>query len=213
MFLEGYWDEFCILAVINTMGLISPGPDFAIEVRNTLSFGRRIGIATALGIGCGLAVHISYCLFGIAWVIQQSTALFQGIQVLGAFYLLFLGIKGLFSQGKEDLLNPTAKQSLSFFQGWRQGFLTNVLNPKCTLFVLSIFTSLIDPQTPRWVQGIYGAFMILSTWIWFSFLAMILSSQKVLSKLRIVQQWVEKGISLMLCGLGIAVLWTVFSSI
>lgn len=84
---------------ISFVAMISPGPDFLIVLRNALGLGRKHGIATALGIGSGLSIHMAYCIMGIGLIISQSIMLFSAIKYIGAAYLLWLGYKSVKSKG------------------------------------------------------------------------------------------------------------------
>lgn len=76
--------------IIHILGLVSPGPDFVIAVKHSLQYSRATGLWTALGIGLGIIVHVSYCFLGIAFIVSQSILLFNIIKLCGAGYLIFL---------------------------------------------------------------------------------------------------------------------------
>jgi len=81
---------FLGIALIHQLGLMSPGPDFIMAVRNSLTYSRRVGIFTAIGLGLGVMVHIAYCMAGLALVISQSIMLFNTVKLLGGLYLILL---------------------------------------------------------------------------------------------------------------------------
>jgi len=91
------------VSLVHLMAVMSPGPDLVICIKNTLKYSRSIGIWTALGFACGVLVHISYCLLGIAFLISQSILLFSIVKLIGAAYLIFLGVKALFSKSDSKL--------------------------------------------------------------------------------------------------------------
>lgn len=88
-----------ILVGVFFMALLSPGPDFVMAVRQSVMHGRRAGIVTAIGFALGVAVHVTYCLLGIAALISQSIVVFSVLKYLGAAYLLYVGIGALRSRG------------------------------------------------------------------------------------------------------------------
>src|SRR3990167_6518234 len=90
-----YLPSILSLAGLNMIALISPGPDFAVVLRNSLIYSRKTALLTALGIALGLLVHVTYTLFGLGVIIRESTWLFFGVKYLGAGYLLYIGYKGL----------------------------------------------------------------------------------------------------------------------
>ncbi len=202
-----YINEFLALGLIGLLGAMSPGPDFAIVTQNSLQYGKRIGIYTAFGITLGCLIHAAYCVIGIGFIITQSVMLFTLIKYLGAAYLIYLGAKGIFSKKKETNPNVTAtQQALSAHGAMRNGFLVNVLNPKASLCYLSIFTQVIDPQTPRFVQTIYGLELSIIAFFWFALLAWLLSHPITRRKLFSLQYYIEKCLSgfLILLGLKVA---------
>ena len=89
--------EWLAVITITIFAVISPGPDFAMVSRNSLSLSRRAGILTAFGIGAGVLVHVSYTLLGIGVLIRETPALFDILKLVGAAYLVWLGAKMLFS--------------------------------------------------------------------------------------------------------------------
>lgn len=170
------------LALIGTVTLAhllavaSPGPDFLMAVRNSLAYSRRAGIFTAVGFGCGIAVHIAYCLAGLALVISRSAPLFQGIKWLGALYLAYVGIRSLLSRGgTAPEAEPERRPDIPALAAVRMGFLTNVLNPKATLFFLSLFTLVIAPGTPPAVLAAISAILVGNTILWFSLVAVFMT--------------------------------------
>lgn len=168
------------VAMIHLMAVISPGPDLIMCIRNALTYSRRTGLWTALGFGAGIAVHVLYSLAGIALLISKSLLLFNAIKYVGAFYLLYIGIKSLRSQSTTSLEIEKEEQSeISPFQAFKMGFLTNVLNPKASLFFLSLFTLVLSPDTPFWIMMVSSFIMVINTILWFSLVSVFLTQPKV----------------------------------
>lgn len=184
---------FLTITIIAILGAISPGPDFIVVAKNALGCSRKAGCYTSFGIFSGIVFHASYCILGLAIVISQSLLLFGAIRYLGAAYLIYLGIKALFDKNKISGLNSlNAQQKISHWQAYRQGLLINVLNPKCILFMLSIFTVVIKPETPLLLQTLYGLTLAGITALWFCLLSFMLTHEKVYQKLIKAQQWISK---------------------
>ncbi|MFM4848312.1 LysE family transporter [Aeromonas rivipollensis] len=193
--------ELLAVVAITFFAVISPGPDFAMVSRNSLLLSRRTGVLTALGIAAGVCVHVSYTLLGVGLLIQQSLWLFNLIKLAGAAYLIFLGIKMLRAQpatGEEMASQP----ALSSLGALRTGFLTNVLNPKTTIFIVSLFMQVVQPQTPLAVQLGYGAFIVLAHALWFSAVALFFSSESVRARLLAVRHWIDRIFGGLLVGFG-----------
>jgi RhtB (resistance to homoserine/threonine) family protein len=200
--------QFLTVAIVHLLAVISPGPDFAMVSRNSLIYSRRVGIYTALGIALGLGVHITYSLLGIGLIISRSIILFNTIKWIGALYLIYIGIKSLRAkpQAPEIEKGIEKEQTLvSDFKAFKIGFLTNVLNPKATLFILAVFTQVFSLSTPLIVQIICGIEMIVATFIWFSIVAGIFSHSQIKSKLKGIQHHIERVTGAVLIGLGIKV--------
>ena len=193
--------ELLAVVAITFFAVISPGPDFAMVSRNSLLLSRRTGVLTALGIAAGVCIHVSYTLLGVGLLIQQSLWLFNLIKLAGAAYLIFLGIKMLRAQPEtgEELASQPALSSLGAL---RTGFLTNVLNPKTTIFIVSLFMQVVQPQTPLAVQLGYGAFIVLAHALWFSAVALFFSSASVRARLLSVRHWIDRVFGGLLVGFG-----------
>jgi RhtB (resistance to homoserine/threonine) family protein len=168
------------VTVAHLLAVISPGPDFLMAVRNSLACSRRAGIWTAVGFGLGIAVHIAYSLAGLALVISKSVLLFNGIKLLGALYLVYIGIRSLLSRAAPLEVSPEARRDdLSALAALRMGFLTNVLNPKATLFFLSLFTLVISPDTPSPVLAVISVILVLNTILWFSLVSVFMTQERI----------------------------------
>ncbi|WP_421167463.1 LysE family transporter [Aeromonas dhakensis] len=193
--------ELLAVVAITFFAVISPGPDFAMVSRNSLLLSRRSGVLTALGIGAGVCVHVTYTLLGMGLLIQQSLWLFNLIKLAGAAYLIFLGIKML--RAKPASAEVLADQpALSSLGALRTGFLTNVLNPKTTIFIVSLFMQVVQPQTPLAVQLGYGAFIVLAHAVWFSAVAIFFSTDSVRGRLLAVRHWIDRVFGALLVGFG-----------
>lgn len=201
------WHQFLIVAGIHLLAVMSPGPDFAMVMRNSLIYSRRTGVLAAAGLACGIALHVTYSLLGIGLVISRSILLFNAIKWIGAFYLIFIGVKSLFTKVPKNMESTikVEKKDLSTFQAVRMGFLTNALNPKATLFFLALFTTIISRTTPLGYKMLYGLEMVIATFAWFTFVALILSHRRVNNVFSRIKHRIEKIFGVVLVALGIKV--------
>lgn len=168
------------VSLLNLLAAISPGPDFVMCVKNSLNYSRRTGIFTGFGIGLGLSVHITYCAAGIGLLISKSIIAFTIIKFLGAGYLLYMGIGAFLAKSSKINLEEEKKTvDLTRLQAIKIGFLTNVLNPKATLFFLSLFTFVVSKDTPLIVLLIIAFIMIATAIAWFTVVAIFFSHQKI----------------------------------
>lgn len=196
------------VTLIHLLAAISPGPDFILCARNSLSYSRKIGVWTAVGFGLGISVHIFYSLAGLALIISQSILIFNTIKLLGAGYLIYIGIKSLFSKSTSLEIQQIEKGQLSPLNAVKMGFLTNVLNPKATLLFLSLFTMVISPDTPKLILGAMSAIMITNTILWFSFVSILLTQKKIRSVFERFQNVFNRAFGGMLIALGVKVALT-----
>ena|SRR3990167_7007881 len=203
--MTGYYAYYTI-ALIAFLAAVSPGPDFVVVAKNALAHNRLIAIMTSLGIGAGIIIHSTYCILGLAVIISQSLLLFSIIKYLGVSYLIYLGIKNLIAKQNHLSIVATKKNQFSLKAAFLNGLFTNVLNPKCTLFMLSVFTLVVKPNTPSTIQVIYGLEIAIITALWFVFLSYGLSSKIIKSKIERVQHIVTKLIGVVLISLGITIL-------
>ena len=140
-------------------------------------------------------------LLGVGLLIQQSLWLFNLIKLAGAAYLIFLGIKMLRAKPATDEVLAD-QPALSRLGALRTGFLTNVLNPKTTIFIVSLFMQVVQPQTPLAVQIGYGAFIALAHALWFGAVALFFSTPAVRDRLLAVRHWIDRVFGGLLVGFG-----------
>ncbi len=199
-----YWLDFFTLFTINLLGLISPGPDFIITVKQSLSSGRLAGYYTALGITAGISVHITYCILGLGLIISQSILALNVLKYAGAIYLIYLGVKALRSKA-EVATEIRAVQSQTPVQAFRTGLLTNLLNPKATLFILSLFTVVVKPHTSIATQFSYGLMMATSTMLWFTLVSTVLTIKPIREQFQRFKHWIDRTMGVALIALGIKI--------
>lgn len=204
--LTPYINELVVVIFAMFLAVISPGPDFAMVLKQSITYGRKTSIYSSIGIGLGISVHVIYTILGIGLIISKSIILFTTIKLLGALYLIYLGYKSLKSAGfKVGEKQVLGKESISNKKAFIQGFLCNALNPKATLFFVSLFTVIISIDTPIYIQAIYGVICIFITMTWFVFLSLVLSFKKVRNFFNSFGKWFDKTIGVVLISLGLTI--------
>ena len=204
-----YIPSLISFTLLQMVALISPGPDFAIVVRNSLIYSRKTGLLTALGIATGILVHVTYTLLGLGFIISQTAWLFSLFTYLGASYLIYIGYKGLQAKkGGLSLGNATHHHDIAALAAFRSGFFTNALNPKAMLFFLSLFTVFLSPLTPTAIMITYGVITFVTTLLWFVFVALCFSSQKLRKYFSSISHWIERVTGGLLILLGVKLLFT-----
>ncbi|MBU3022838.1 LysE family translocator [Aestuariibacter sp. A3R04] len=203
MFLQ----EFLTIAIVHLVAVVSPGPDFAVVVRHSVHYGRRIAMITSLGIGAAILLHVAYSLVGLSVIIKTTPWLYATFSYAAAAYLLYLAYGALKSGPAKDtekkLETAKSQNNISLSKAFGIGFLTNGLNPKATLFFLSLFTAIINADTPFSIKLGYGVYLALATAIWFCFLSYLLSTSKVAKLIGEKGYWLDRTMGVLLVGLAI----------
>jgi len=204
-----FWHGFAVLTVVHLLAAASPGPDFAYVTRQSLVRGRRAGLLASLGIALGLSIHIVYSAAGLAAVIAHSAQWMMAIKLVGAGYLLYLGYKGLRSgAGSVAAIDPTPALPAA---AWRQiggGFLCNAFNPKAPIYFLALFTVVLSPGLPLSTLIVYGAWIMLLQWLWFSLVALVFAHPRVRDRLLAARHWIDRAFGAAMIALGLRVLVT-----
>ena len=195
-------NEWIAVITITTLACISPGPDFAMVSRNGLLLSRRAGVLTAVGIGMGVLVHVCYTLLGLGLVLQQTLWLFSVLKLAGAAYLVYLGVKMLRSKPAIERLDAPPPV-MSDLAALRTGFLTNALNPKTAIFIVSLFMGVVRPDTALTVQIAYGLFIAGAHILWFSLIALCFSAGRVREKLVAARHWIDRIFGGLLVSFGV----------
>jgi threonine/homoserine/homoserine lactone efflux protein len=123
--------------------IVTPGPDMLYVIARGIAQGRATAIVASLGISTGLLVHTTLAAFGLSVLLSRSAAAFMVAKYAGAAYLLYLGVRAL--RSKEGLLLPSGLSPVGPVVAYRQGFLSNVLNPKAALFVQAFLPQFVVP--------------------------------------------------------------------
>ena len=120
--MSSYWPEFLTLTAVHLLAVASPGPDFALVLKQSLKYGRKPAIWTALGIGTGILFHVSYSLFGLGVLLKSSAFAFTLVKALGAGYLAYLGFLGLRAGPSKEVASGALKQEyvqISNLDAWK----------------------------------------------------------------------------------------------
>lgn len=203
-----FFSAWITVFAISLVAVVTPGPDFALTLRNSLAYSRRAGLYTAVGVGAGNLVHATYSLIGIGAVISKSILLFNILKWVGAAYLIYIGFKSLRAKGVVSTAeNFEGQRDIKQWMAFRIGFLGNLFNPKATLFFLALFTQIVQPTTPILMQAIYGMTVAVVALLWFALVAVIISQQTLKRYILSFSHWLERltGAALIALGLRLAV--------
>lgn len=186
--------------------MLSPGPDFFLIVKNAARYRRSAAMMSALGVNCAVATHMAYCVAGLAVVITTTPWLFMLLKYAGAAYLIYIGIQAIMSRGNGKInFNNGVQEETSLKKAFLQGYLCNLLNPKATLFFLSIFTQVLDVNSGISEKLLYAGIILGLSSIWWPLLVMLMQSGPVRRGLTKAQRVVDKLLGGVLIALGIKV--------
>lgn len=198
--------EFLSLMAVFLVAAVTPGADFACVMRESVAHGRRAGIVAAIGVGSAILVHVGYTVLGIGLIVAHSIVAFTVVKWIGAVYLVWLGVKSfrapasvLPEAGMHDPAARPLHRSLAI------GALTNLLNPKATLFFVSLFSTIVSPSTPLALQFGYGLAMALVLAGWFSIVALFLTTGTARAAFARAGRWFNRATGVMLIALGVRV--------
>lgn len=196
---------FLVAIIILTL---TPGLDTALVIRNTTRNGSMHGCITSLGICCGLFVHATLSAIGISAILLQSAELFHVMKWIGAAYLVYLGVTSLIGvwkgEGHLDIGNVSVKQTASIKRSFREGLLSNVLNPKTAVFYLAFLPQFINPAYSPLLQSLLMASIhFVIAMVWQCGMATMVHSAKNWVQNSSAMKWMEGITGVVLVSLGL----------
>jgi threonine/homoserine/homoserine lactone efflux protein len=199
---------FAWVAMLLTM---TPGVDTMLVIRNVVARGRRHGFMTLLGINSGCLVHATLSIMGISMFLVRSAQLFNAVKLAGAVYLIYLGLGSFVTlvrerRGVGDVaMQPVKKvKQCGMWQSYFQGFTTNILNPKVSVFYLAFlpqFITLGQPVAPQ--AYLLGGIHIGEALVWLSLVTLFVGQMRAVFSRSGVRQAFEAVTGTVLIGLGL----------
>lgn len=201
--------EFSLITYLVAITLLTmtPGADTMMILRNTLRGGMKDGMVSSVGICLGLFVHATLSAVGISAVLLYSATAFSVLKILGALYLLWLGfasLKMFWQAHYKEEQTYTRIQAFSCIRSLREGFLSNVLNPKAIIFYMAFLPQFIEPEHSALMQSLFLASLhFVIAMVWQSILIyMICSANRLMMRPSIRQKLdLFSGVVMMLLGL------------
>jgi len=172
------------LVAICIMGALSPGPSLALVVKNTLNGGNKQGYATAISHGLGVGIYAAITAAGIGIIIVQSPIIYATIQYAGAAFLLYLGLKTLFSKASKIDLSSAQTSIDNSVNGWRDGFMIAFLNPKLAIFFLALFSQFVTVDAGIEQKVIMASTVGFIDAIWYVLVTFMLTRGPILKRLK-----------------------------
>ncbi|WP_190820048.1 LysE family translocator [Saccharopolyspora pogona] len=187
---------------------VVPGPDFAVVFRNATRSAKAGHLASA-GVLAGVCVHITAAALGLSALLAQSAVAFTVVKVVGAGYLVFLGVQALWASRKKTVAEAPAEPARTSRLAFVQGFLSNVSNPKAVLFFVSLMPQFIDRTAPVLPQTLLLGLLTLGFGVvWWPLLVSVANRIRGVFARPRVRQVLDRVTGVVFIGLGIRLLRT-----
>jgi threonine/homoserine/homoserine lactone efflux protein len=165
---------FLSLAFAHLVAVTSPGPDFFYIVKSSFEKGLKSSVVSAVGIGLGVFLHCLFAIVGLDFLYQKIPSLYTIIGTVGAGYLIYLGVSGIFADPEIKDLAVKETQTLNLWQSFTGGLMVNIFNVKAFIFFVSLFSG-VALSTSILFQISISVYFFIATATWFVFLSFILN--------------------------------------
>ena len=165
---------FLSLAFAHLVAVTSPGPDFFYIVKSSFEKGLKSSVVSAVGIGLGVFLHCLFAIIGLDFLYQKIPSLYTIIGTVGAGYLIYLGVSGIFADPETKDLAIKETQTLNLWQSFTGGLMVNIFNVKAFIFFVSLFSG-VALSTSILFQISISVYFFIATATWFVFLSFILN--------------------------------------
>ena len=203
MFDYAYWLLFLSASFALS---VSPGPDLVYILTKTISGGKKIGIASSLGVCTGALFHVILASIGISAILVTSAYAFMFIKYLGAGYLLYLAFKSFKSAGTNLQITNIEKNEESIWKAFKQGVLIDVLNPKVAIFFMAFLPQFVrEGHGSVSIQLFYLGFLVICVGIVVETIYVLMAS-KLTHKIRNSKKisiWLDRLVGTIFVGLGL----------
>jgi len=196
------------IAVVYLVAAMSPGPNFFMITQLSLAGRRRLGAASALGVGTASTIWAALAMLGLATVLQKIDWLYNGIRIGGAIYLIWFGFKLLRASAKRgeatvsvEAAAPVA-ESAAHFRAWRTGLITCLTNPKSCVFWTSVFATTFPQHAPGWFYGVVLAMIATLSAGWYGSVALMFATERTQRGYRRLRRPIDGVCGAVLLGLG-----------
>jgi len=199
----------CLLLLVCTLGLLTPGPDMMLILKNSLTGNRKAAFATVWGVCAAILVHMTYCVLGLGYLLTHHPLIFKIAQYAGATYLIYVGVQALRHTNRGDnAMGETLDSGLSQRLGFAQGFWNNLLNPKAAFFFIALFAEMFSAQVGLPMRIYYAGVVTLHAFVAWTLLVLLLQSRAIQQFVMRSRKMVEVVFGTVLIALGVKVALT-----
>ena len=198
-----YWTLFFTAALMIN---ISPGPDLLYILSKTIAGGRKVGVASSLGVCTGALVHVFAAAFGLSAILATSVTAFSVVKYIGAAYLVYLGIRAFMTRGTTFDAVEAKKQKTTPWQAFKQGALVDILNPKVAVFFMAFLPQFVRPELGHTTAQIITLGMLViavAVVVEFVFVMAAARTTRFFRKNRRASGWLDRLLGSVLIGLGL----------
>jgi threonine/homoserine/homoserine lactone efflux protein len=192
------------LAGVLLLGAMSPGPDFVIVLRSAMTAGRSAGMACAAGIASGVLVWAAVTSFGIAGLLAASAVAFTVVKLVGAAYLVLLGVKALLAARRGAYERPV-KTERSSGGAFAAGLLTNLLNPKVAVMFLALWPQFMPATATALDTVVMAGIAGVTVLLWFTVLANVATVLRRFLVAAKVRRAIDAVMGTLLVGIGVRI--------
>ncbi|MBU02185.1 MAG: lysine transporter LysE [Halieaceae bacterium] len=199
------------LALVCLLGAMSPGPSLAIVTRHSVVSGTRAGVVCAVSHGAGIFLWAALMTSGLGAVLLAQPSWFEGLRVIGAGFLLYLGVRAMLSQ-TDGVPSDRGETIAGVGKAATEGMVIALSNPKVALFFAALFSQFIQPDATLITQLVIASTAAVIDALWYSVVAVLLSRPLWSGSLSRYGGLLERGFGVILIMLSGTVFWAVFFS-
>jgi hypothetical protein len=196
-----YLQNLLVLSGVLAVGMISPGPNFALVTSAAINISRRAGVITGMGLAAASATWTILVLGGLGLFIVHIGWLYTAIRLVGAVYLIWIGIKMVW-HARTPIRAEKAVAPARAWATWRRAYLVSMTSPKSAAFYGSILAVMIPPNAPPWF---YGAIIVIAaglSGLWYCGIALLLSTAPAKRAFARCKSALETVMGVLLIGIG-----------
>ena len=201
-------EDLLAFSIVAALLTVTPGADTMLVIRNVIRSGRSAGFVTAVGICSGVLIHAALSAVGLSIVLAQSAVAFHAVKMLGALYLIWLGVQSLLdARRRADETDPPPRSRVTARRSLTEGFLSNLLNPKVSVFYLAFLPQFIDPDRSPFAASLFLAGLhFLMGIVWLGLVAIFVARGRTWFARSRVRKWLEGLAGTVLVTLGVRLL-------